>query len=237
MVVGGGGPFPTVFLPETEEGRTYRFMIRLEEPIADFRGITARLRLPSGLFHINDVAPGSWLDDGDLLQLDDYDVAEGRLELAASRKRGRPSAPGSGTAIEISATALRTTSTATPVTLESAVANVRGRGAVGLKTSQASLEVIGGTESVNEPTFALSPINPHPLRGSATIEYELSEAGSVQLMVFDVLGRRVATVRDGYQDAGVHTAPFNARKLAPGLYFIRLTSGTSSLSQRVTVVR
>ena len=237
MVVGNGGPFPTVFLPETEEGRTYRFAVHLNDPIAGFRGLTARLRLPADLFRISDVAPGSWLDDGDLLQLDDYDVAEGRLELAASRKRGRPSVHGTGVAVEISATALRTTSTTAAIMLESAVANVRGEGPVGLTTTQASLEVVGGNEPTDAPKFALSPVNPHPLRGSTQVEYELGEAGSIQLTVFDILGRRVATVRDGWHDAGVHTAPLDARTLAPGLYFVRLTSGTSSMSQRVTVVR
>jgi hypothetical protein len=61
--------------------------------------------------------------------------------------------------------------------------------------------------------------------------YHLPQPGHVRLDVYNVAGQKVATLVDGRQDAGDHDIQFNAGGMASGVYFMRLshTSGTVSL--------
>ena len=85
--------------------------------------------------------------------------------------------------------------------------------------------------------FALSPMSPNPVRGSAVVTFETPEAATVSVAVFDVLGREVATLADGPVGAGVHRARFDASALTPGTYVLRMRAGAFTAAQEVTVVR
>ncbi len=64
---------------------------------------------------------------------------------------------------------------------------------------------------------------PNPFNPTTMISYNLKTAGYVTLTVYNVLGQKVETLVDGYQNAGVHSAEFNGTALASGVYFYRLT--------------
>ena len=85
--------------------------------------------------------------------------------------------------------------------------------------------------------LSLDAPRPNPARGAATIGFSLPEAGAVRLTVVDLLGREVAILADGETAAGRHTATLDASGLAPGVYVVRLASGTEALTRRVVVVR
>lgn len=84
--------------------------------------------------------------------------------------------------------------------------------------------------------YSLSQNYPNPFRGMTNIQYELGNATSVTIEVFDVLGRRVAVLADGEQPAGPHAVQFNAGHLASGMYFVRLNTPAGQLVRRMTVV-
>jgi hypothetical protein len=44
----------------------------------------------------------------------------------------------------------------------------------------------------------------------------------VSIKVFDITGREVAVLADGYQNAGSHFVTFNAGNIASGVYFYRI---------------
>jgi bacillolysin len=73
-------------------------------------------------------------------------------------------------------------------------------------------------------SFSLMQNYPNPFNPSTSISYQLSAASDVNLTVFDVLGRKVATLVNGRQNAGVHTAVFEGGNLPSGVYFCRLSS-------------
>lgn len=73
--------------------------------------------------------------------------------------------------------------------------------------------------------FALHAAYPNPFSREVALRYDLPEAASVRLEVFDVLGRRVATIVDTRRPAGFHTAQLRAQHLTSGTYFARLTAG------------
>jgi len=78
---------------------------------------------------------------------------------------------------------------------------------------------------------------PNPMRRQATLEYTLPEAREVRLTVYDVLGRRVATLKQGQMEAGRHRARLRGDQLSSGVYFGRLKVGSQTRTQKITVVR
>jgi photosystem II stability/assembly factor-like uncharacterized protein len=79
--------------------------------------------------------------------------------------------------------------------------------------------------SSNPNTFALSQNYPNPFNPTTMIEYQLKDKSFVTLTIFDVLGRRVATLVDGEQNGGSHSVPWDASSVASGVYFYRLKAG------------
>lgn len=99
--------------------------------------------------------------------------------------------------------------------------------------------VIVGTEASNEfhETVALDQNYPNPFNPTTTIGYTLPEAGPVLLEVYDLTGRRLATLVDGTMPAGTHTVAFEADGLASGLYFYKLQAGGTIQTRRMVLVR
>ena len=64
---------------------------------------------------------------------------------------------------------------------------------------------------------------PNPFNNQTTIQFSLPTADNVLLKVFDVQGREVTTLVNGWMNAGNHQAVFNAQLLPSGVYFVRLT--------------
>ena len=91
--------------------------------------------------------------------------------------------------------------------------------------------------SLNVSSFALNNPFPNPFNPSTTISFELPVAGEVSLVVYDVMGREVVTLVDGYQAAGCHEAVFDAKELASGVYFARLQAGNEVRTQKMLLVR
>jgi len=65
---------------------------------------------------------------------------------------------------------------------------------------------------------------PNPFNPSTKISYQLAKSGYVTLKVYDILGREVATLVNENQIEGVHSAVFDASRLASGVYLYRLTA-------------
>ena len=70
--------------------------------------------------------------------------------------------------------------------------------------------------------YALMQNYPNPFNPSTTIKYQLPKSGIVTLKVYDILGREVTTLVDGFKTEGRYEVNFNASSLASGVYFYRL---------------
>jgi hypothetical protein len=76
----------------------------------------------------------------------------------------------------------------------------------------------------DEPS-ALSLTNyPNPFHATTQITYTLPHDSRVTLQIFDASGRIITTPVDEDQPAGLHTLPFNAGRLAAGIYAYRLAA-------------
>ena len=62
---------------------------------------------------------------------------------------------------------------------------------------------------------------PNPFNSSTSIGFDLPKDSNITLAIFDILGRKVATLVDGHQAAGHHEVIWNASAYSSGVYFAR----------------
>ena len=92
-------------------------------------------------------------------------------------------------------------------------------------------------EDVLPSGFALDQNYPNPFNPVTTIGFALPEAGDVRLSVFDVLGREVSVLVDGYVQAGQHEVTFDAQGLPTGTYVYRLDTGAHATSRTLVLMK
>jgi len=89
-------------------------------------------------------------------------------------------------------------------------------------------------------SYALSQNYPNPFNPNTTIRYDLPEDSHVSLVVYDVLGRKVAEVINEVQGAGFKSVTWDASAVASGVYFARFTAmganGSVKLSKTMKLV-
>jgi len=74
--------------------------------------------------------------------------------------------------------------------------------------------------------------------GTATIDFSTGQSGRVSISVYDVTGRRVATLLDvGNRAAGPGSVTFDARAMPSGVYFVKMQTSLQTLSKKITIVK
>jgi hypothetical protein len=63
---------------------------------------------------------------------------------------------------------------------------------------------------------------PNPFHSTTLISYELPAAGDVEISIYDLSGRKAATLMNASQAAGKHEIDWNAGDIHPGIYFCEL---------------
>jgi len=90
----------------------------------------------------------------------------------------------------------------------------------------------------NLPTdYALLQNHPNPFNPVTTIEFAAPEAGEVNIKVFDILGKEMATLHEGKLTAGYHKFQFNGLNLPSGVYFYRVESKHFVDVKKMTLVK
>jgi choice-of-anchor B domain-containing protein len=100
------------------------------------------------------------------------------------------------------------------------------------------------TSRINESNkqrtgYALLQNYPNPFNPSTAIAYELPAASQVRLELFDLMGRKLATLVNARQSAGLQTYTLNAQafNLASGVYFYRLTANEFTETKRLVLMK
>jgi hypothetical protein len=97
---------------------------------------------------------------------------------------------------------------------------------------------VGGIGSITIPNFyALGQNYPNPFNPATKIQYAIPKAGDVSLVVYDILGRQVATLVNEFKNPGVYTIDFNASSLSSGVYFYKIQSGTFTDTKKMLLVK
>ncbi len=112
-----------------------------------------------------------------------------------------------------------------PITLAALVGNFNGTLQLTSRFASDLDFVTSNNERETPEKFALYQNYPNPFNPTTNIRYSLAEASDVTLTVYDVLGRRVATLVNEVQSSGQYTVNFDATRLASGTYIYRLQTG------------
>ncbi len=90
--------------------------------------------------------------------------------------------------------------------------------------------------------YSLNQNYPNPFNSSTKISFDLYADGQVDLSVYDLLGRKVATLINQYLPAGTHSFIWNGRSdtgenMASGMFFYRLQSNDFSETKRMLLMK
>jgi len=85
--------------------------------------------------------------------------------------------------------------------------------------------------------FSLEQNYPNPFNPTTAISYQLSEFTKVNLSVYDIHGRRVATLINEAQSAGSYSVDFRAGPLPSGVYIARLQTELGAINRKMLLVK
>jgi len=91
-------------------------------------------------------------------------------------------------------------------------------------------------------SFALHNNYPNPFNPATTIAYDLPAPAHVTLEIFNVLGQKVRTLVDDYQEAGAQTVVWDGRdsgnrEVATGVYFYKIRAGDFTDSKKMLLLK
>ncbi len=98
------------------------------------------------------------------------------------------------------------------------------------------LAVVGVEDGPVADDLSLA-VQPTPFRGSTTVRFRLATATAVRLSAYDIAGREVARLMDGYAGPGEHAVLFVAHGLPSGVYHLRLSGAGRSWVKKCVLVR
>ncbi|NQT27723.1 T9SS type A sorting domain-containing protein, partial [candidate division KSB1 bacterium] len=86
-------------------------------------------------------------------------------------------------------------------------------------------------------TFQLAQNYPNPFNPVTTIDYEVPNESHVRISIYNLMGQLVTTLVNEQQDAGTHTAHWNAENATSGVYFLEMTSDSFKQIRKMTLIR
>ncbi len=103
----------------------------------------------------------------------------------------------------------------------------------------------GRANAINEPGINIHPVSyqlksyPNPFNPETTIQFTIPVSAKVLGKIYDIYGKEVGTLIDGFETAGTHTEAWNPARqnLASGIYFFRLTSGSDQQTVKLVYMK
>jgi len=94
-----------------------------------------------------------------------------------------------------------------------------------------------GHKNIRPQSFSLKQNFPNPFNPSTVITWQQPVAGQVKLTVFNVAGKKIATLCDANMPAGEHMVNFDAGTLSGGVYIYRLQFAGKQSSKKMLLIR
>ena len=98
-----------------------------------------------------------------------------------------------------------------------------------------------GSDFILHPSYLTLSVLPNPFNQSSVISYQLSVGGMVNLSLYDINGRLVRTLVDGWQAAGEHRATISGQPgmsvLPAGIYIIRLEAAGTAFTRKAVAMK
>lgn len=104
-------------------------------------------------------------------------------------------------------------------------------------TDQKLIESPVALEKVVPRSFELKQNYPNPFNPVTTIDYIITADSDVEISVYDINGRKVKTLIDGYQSAGEYSVNFSASEIPSGVYLYKLRSGRHVETRKMILLK
>ena len=96
---------------------------------------------------------------------------------------------------------------------------------------------ISGINDKVAAQFELAQNYPNPFNSSTTIEYSLPGNSQTEIVVYDLLWHEVATLVDGYRNAGKYKVTWDASELSTGVYIYQLKTDDFIVSKKMKLIK
>ena len=96
---------------------------------------------------------------------------------------------------------------------------------------------LGLDDKLNPIRFFVSNNYPNPFNPVTTFTYQLSEPAPVSLKVYDLKGKQVMNINEGFKSSGRHQVTLTASTLSSGTYFCVFSAGDFQKTQKVLLLK
>jgi len=87
------------------------------------------------------------------------------------------------------------------------------------------------------PASSFVKLYPNITKGKAHLSYAITKPGNVRLELYDVTGRLVKTLFNGYRREGDYRIEVNASSVTPGVYFMKINTPDGGFTERLTILK
>lgn len=96
---------------------------------------------------------------------------------------------------------------------------------------------LAGNEGAIPKDYSLSQNYPNPFNPVTKIMYAVPKGSFVSIKIYDVLGREVSSLVNGYKQPGYYTVEFDGSQFSSGAYFCRMESGNFREERKLMLVK
>lgn len=92
-----------------------------------------------------------------------------------------------------------------------------------------------GINPVENSGLRVGKIYPNPVTNQFAVSLSLSQSSKVTAVLYDITGKRIAPVLDQTFTAGDHKEQIDVKDITPGIYFLKITAGDSTVTQKLVI--
>lgn len=86
-------------------------------------------------------------------------------------------------------------------------------------------------------TYVLQQNYPNPFNPTTTIRFGLPEAGDVRIEIYNIVGQKLLTLREGFTVGGYHEITFDASTFGSGVYFCKMTANNFQSIRKMILIK
>ena len=96
---------------------------------------------------------------------------------------------------------------------------------------------MGDSVDIIPSSYVLGKAYPNPFNPTTTIDYSLSNPAYVDIVVYDITGKVVASLISSYKSEGLHSVMWDASSMPSGIYFVHLNVEGNIDTQKIMLVK
>ena len=85
--------------------------------------------------------------------------------------------------------------------------------------------------------FKILSVYPNPFNPVTNISYYLNESADVEIIIYDLAGRKVQTLDNSFKESGEYTVSWDASNHSSGIYYIQISNGEMLKTQKMTLIK